>query len=92
LIQSTRRRAADSGLTPGPPARGPVSALAEGAKSSMFAEMLFDNRTMNEIATWTVVDAQLCTNLRTKDDEQNELIFRRHRHFGNIETYIRQYG
>jgi len=35
----------------------------------MFAEMQFDNRTMNEIAAWTVVDAQLCANLRTKDDD-----------------------
>jgi hypothetical protein len=35
----------------------------------MFAEMLFDNRTMNEIAAWTVVDAQLGANLRTKDGE-----------------------
>jgi hypothetical protein len=35
----------------GPPAGGPVSALAEGAKSSMFAEMPLDNRTMKETAT-----------------------------------------
>jgi hypothetical protein len=91
LIQSTRRRAADSGLTPGPPARGPVSALAEGAKSSMFAEMPLDNRTVKETATWTAVDARGCANLRTKGDEESELIFRRHHHFRNIETYIRQY-
>jgi hypothetical protein len=36
-----------------PPAGGPVSALAEGAKSSMFAEMPLDNRTMKETATRT---------------------------------------
>jgi len=40
-------------LDQAPPARGPVSALAEGAKSSMFAEMPLDNRTLKEIASWT---------------------------------------
>ncbi|MGL5167855.1 MAG: hypothetical protein ACRC9K_18375 [Afipia sp.] len=55
-----------SGLTPGPPARGPVSALAEGAKSSMFVEMPLDNRTMKEIATWT---RRRCTRLCELKDQ-----------------------
>jgi hypothetical protein len=46
------------GLVPGPPARGPVSALAEGAKSSMFAEMTLDNRTMDELRLGPSVDAR----------------------------------
>jgi len=80
------------GLTFGPPARGPVSALAEGVKSSMFAETPLDNRTTKEIKTWSGVAARCRANLRIKDDERNELIFRHHRRFGNIETYMRQYG
>jgi hypothetical protein len=58
----------------------------------MFAAMPLDHRTLTEIPAWTAVTAQACANLRTKDGDQNELKFRRHRGFCNIETYIRQYG
>jgi hypothetical protein len=50
LIQSTRGGlVVSSNLALPKPAREPVSALAECAKSSMFAEMLLDNRTDERI-------------------------------------------
>jgi len=57
----------------------------------MFVEMPLDNRTTKEIETWASIDARFDANLRTKDGTRNELIFRDHRRFRNIETYIRQY-
>jgi hypothetical protein len=67
----------------------------------MFVEMPLDNRTMKETATKTPRHGHRDLDppsmhppceLKTTDDGRNELIFRRRRHFRNIETDIRQYA